>query len=307
MDWKTIEEKIVLDDQNKWDHKTIGKQLWVSPEGRLEVLNGDSRFYSLSDLATTQMCQKLGIPVDYYRRLPDQMKAIIANFDLERMKEASYLLRGKGEWVRAFLSAEYVAYNNAQIAETVQGLLGQAAVTVKSFVLEETHLYMKLVSEDIAIQESGLKAGIMIGNSEVGQGSVSVEPFVFRKACTNDLVVSQEKSFRHPHIHFTVSELNHRMAEGISNVFEVASSILDAFLRTREESIPDPVATIRRLAADRKLSQKFTDEVVSSYQIEPDPTRFGVINAFTQAAQHLAPLQRIETERFAGTLLAAKF
>jgi len=30
--------------------------------------------------------------------------------------------------------------------------------------------------------------------------------------------------------------------------------------------------------------------------------RFGVINAFTNAAQKLSPLQRIEMERFAGTL-----
>jgi len=33
--------------------------------------------------------------------------------------------------------------------------------------------------------------------------------------------------------------------------------------------------------------------------------RFGVINAFTNAAQKLGPLQRIEMERFAGTLLEA--
>jgi hypothetical protein len=31
----------------------------------------------------------------------------------------------------------------------------------------------------------------------------AVEPFVFRKPCTNDLIVSQEKSFRHAHIHLT--------------------------------------------------------------------------------------------------------
>jgi hypothetical protein len=33
--------------------------------------------------------------------------------------------------------------------------------------------------------------------------------------------------------------------------------------------------------------------------------RFGVINAFTNVAQKLGPLQRIEMERFAGTLLEA--
>ena len=36
--------------------------------------------------------------------------------------------------------------------------------------------------EDIVDRGAGLKAGIMIGNSEVGMGSVSVEPFVFRKS-----------------------------------------------------------------------------------------------------------------------------
>jgi len=37
--------------------------------------------------------------------------------------------------------------------------------------------------------------------------------------------------------------------------------------------------------------------------IEPKTNRFGMINAFTNAAQKLGPLHRIEMERFAGTLL----
>jgi hypothetical protein len=93
------------------------------------------------------------------------------------------------------------------------------------------------------------------------------------------------------------------MAEAVSEGFRVASEVLNAFLKTREEPIPDPVAAIRKIAEDRKFSQKLTDEVVSSYLIEPEPNRFGMINAFTNAAQKLGPLQRIEMERFAGTLL----
>jgi len=54
-------------------------------------------------------------------------------------------------------------------------------------------MFLKIISEDIVDRQAGLKAGIMIGNSEVGMGSVSVEPFVFRKPCTNDLIVSREK------------------------------------------------------------------------------------------------------------------
>jgi hypothetical protein len=307
MDWKTVSEKIVQDDQNKWDRKVSGQELRISGSGACELSNGDSegKTYSLSEVATSQMCQKLEIPVKYYRRLPDEMKATVANYDINRLNGHSYLLRGKGDWIRAFLSAEYVAYNNSEIAETVQGLLGQGALTMKSFVLEETHMFLKIISKEIWDVESGLKAGIMIGNSEVGMGSISVEPFVFRKPCTNDLIVSQETSFRHAHIHLTAYELTRRMAEAVSEGFRVASSVLDVFLKAREAPIQDPVETIRKIAEARKFSQRLADEVVSSYLVEPEANRFGVINAFTNSAQRLAPLQRIEMERFAGTLLEA--
>jgi hypothetical protein len=307
MDWKAVAEKIIQDDQNKWDRGVSGKELRVSSNGALEFSNGNgaANSYALSEVATSQMCQKLEIPVKYYRRLPDEMKATVANFDIGRLNGNSYLLRGKGAWIRAFLSAEYVAYNNSEIAQTAESLLRNAALSVKSFVLEETHMFLKIVSEDIHDLESGLKAGIMIGNSEVGMGSVSVEPFVFRKPCTNDLIVSQEKSFRHAHIHLTEYEMTRRMAEAVSGGFKVSSDLLDAFLKTREEPIEDPLETIRKIAEARQFSQKLTDEIVSSYSIEPERNRFGVINAFTNAAQKLGPLQRIEMERFAGTLLEA--
>ncbi len=122
--------------------------------------------------------------------------------------------------------------------------------------------------------------------------------------------MSKEQSFRHPHTRLTVDELRKGTALALSIAFKVASSALDQFLKTREELVPDPVETIRQLAEarklSRKLSRKFADEVASSYAAEPEPTRFGVINAFTRAAQKLGPLQRIEVERFAGTLLEAK-
>jgi len=67
----------------------------------------------------------------------------------------------------------------------------------------------------------------------------------------------------------------------------------------------DPVETICKIAESRQFSQKLTDEVVSSYLVEPELNLFGMINAFTDAAQRRTSLRRIEMERFAGTLLEA--
>jgi hypothetical protein len=307
MDWNEVATKIADDDRGKWDRKVSAKGLSITGHGELRYLNGAnvSECFPISELATGQLCERLSIPVTYYRRLSDDMQATVANYDFRRLTDHTFLLRGKNLMVRAFLSGEYVAYDNRQVAETVAELLQSDVIRIRAFVLEATHCYVKIVSDELVEPASGLKAGIMVGNSEVGMGSVSVEPFVFSKACTNDLVVTEEKSFRHAHIHLTTHELQRRMAEAIGDSFRLAASVLDAFLKTREEPIPDPVAAIRKLAEERKLTQKFTDEVVGRYAAEPEATRFGVINAFTAAAQTLAPLHRIEMERFAGALLTA--
>jgi hypothetical protein len=83
MDWTQVERQIVEDDRNKWDRNAPAKALRLADDGALE-LNGDrdrDRF-ALSELATAQMCQRLGSPVRYYRRLPRELHAAVANHDL---------------------------------------------------------------------------------------------------------------------------------------------------------------------------------------------------------------------------------
>jgi hypothetical protein len=93
------------------------------------------------------------------------------------------------------------------------------------------------------------------------------------------------------------------MAKVVSEGFRVSSDLLDAFLKTREGPIEHLVETIRKIADARQFSQKLTDADCASYLVEPEANRFGLINAFTNAAQKFGPLQRIEMERFVGTLL----
>lgn len=304
MEWAHVEERIAGDDRDKWDREAPATALRVPDVETLRVDDdGGCEQFQLSELATGQMCQRLGIPVRYYRRLPQKFRVELANYDLGRLNERKYLLRGRAGVVRAFLSSDYVPYANAEVADVVRDLFGRRELSIKSFVLEETHFYLKVISEEVTDPATGLKQGVMVGNSEVGLGSISVEPFVYRLRCTNDLVVTKGQSFRHPHTRLTVEELRKGTALAISIAFEVAGNVLDRFVKAHEEPVSDPVESIRQIAEAGKLSQKFAEEVVASYAGEPEPTRFGLINAFTRAAQKLKPLQRIEVERFAGTLL----
>lgn len=67
-----------------------------------------------------------------------------------------------------------------------------------------------MVGLEVVEKTCELKAGVMIGNSEVGTLPVSAEPVVYRQPCTNDLVVADEIAYRHRHIHVRATELASR-------------------------------------------------------------------------------------------------
>ncbi len=309
MDWSTIETKVAQDDQNKWDAKVWAGQLSMRSDGKLNLAsqNGNGGSFALTPLATQQLCLKLEIPVRYFRRLPEGMRAFLVNYELTCFDHRThFLLRGRGEKIRAFLSARYVTYNNAQVIEAVASLLREAPVQLRRFILDDSQMYLKIIGLETVEKSCGLRAGVMIGNSEVGLSPVTVEPFVFRQPCTNDLVVADEITYRHRHIHVRVSELASRLAEAIKQAFDAARSLSSVFRQSRDDIITGPVETIKRLGVQARLSEPFVDRVVESYDREPEPTLFGVINAFTRAAHELPPLARIDVERFAGRVLMGK-
>lgn len=259
---------------------------------------------SISTYTMNQLCNKLEIPTSYYKKIPHWLQSQCATHGFGNLPETDFLVRGKNDIVRALLSDSYVIYNNRQVADIVTSLLNKDdSVYIHRFHYSYRSMYVKVVSREL-VADDGLRAGIVIGNSEVGSASVSVEPFVFRLACTNDLVVTDDRSKRLPHIWFTHQELTRRLAEGVSTAFVGAADSMDRFLKAKDEPIMDPLETIKRLARERKMTEEFAKKVETSYLSEPQSNKYEIINAFTGAARTLQDHEtRMDIERFAGKLL----
>src|SRR5437868_6655213 len=75
--WPEVAARIAEDDRGKWDRKVPATQLWIGDNGELTAMNGGPApdAFTLSDLATSQLCERLGVPTIYYRLLPSDMKA----------------------------------------------------------------------------------------------------------------------------------------------------------------------------------------------------------------------------------------
>ena len=107
-------------------------------------------------------------------------------------RENSYMIRtmdyGAGRMARALLSDRYRRIDNMEIASAVFPLFaGSDQYEVVSSEVTENRLYLKIVNrrlEMAVVPGDIVQAGVMISNSEVGLGSVSVQPLVYRLVCT---------------------------------------------------------------------------------------------------------------------------
>src|SRR6185369_4700049 len=76
MDWKAVAEKIIQDDQNKWDRTVPARELRVGESGAIRLSGANGESFPLSEIAVNQLCGKLEIPAKCYRRLPGEMQAL---------------------------------------------------------------------------------------------------------------------------------------------------------------------------------------------------------------------------------------
>lgn len=154
----------------------------------------------VNSIAHQQLGTYAGIPAPYYRRMLEEHPQLLAhnvNEWLQR-KPAQRMLRTMDGTARAFLSNRYRRIDNMEIAEIVLPELQKLEGAVfESCQITETRMYIKVVNPRLQAEVSPgdiVQAGVIISNSEVGQGSVSIQPLVFRLVCSNGMVINDAQT-----------------------------------------------------------------------------------------------------------------
>ena len=184
----------------------------------LSLDRGDASF-GMTDLFHRQVGAALSIPAKYYDLMRKEKPALLAenvNSWLAE-KDANYMIRTMDGNARAFLSDRYRRIDNLEIASAVLPLFaGQPDIEIMSAEVTDSRLYLKIVNHrlEMACVGDRVQAGVIISNSEVGLGAVSVQPLVYTLACTNGMVISSMGE-RKTHVG--------RAAKGLEDSFEIYS------------------------------------------------------------------------------------
>lgn len=292
---------------------------------------GGTGRYGITALARRQLAEKLKIPQAYFERMRAEQPGLLdrnVNAWLSRDDGERQLLRTLDGQVRAVLSERYRRLDNHDLVEHVlPALQALPEARFESVELTETRLYLKVVSPRIQFEVAPgdvVQAGVVVSNSEVGCGMLSVQPLVFRLVCRNGLIAS-DKSLRKQHVGRALES-----EQGSSVVYKddtlqaddralflrvrdtVASAVSEATLRsvgeklrrTREIGISaDPVRSVEVLAQRHALSEGERSGVLRALIEGGDLTGYGLVNAVTRHAQDADDYDRAtELESLGGRL-----
>ena len=191
---------------SKADYIAPAPAMGFSPDARTfaiyrPVERGGWLEFGMTDLFHRQVGTALGIPAKYYEAMQkEKPQLLVENVNTWLNDKAqSYMVRTLDydgtQTARAFLSERYRRIDNLDVASAVLPMFaGKEGMEVASCAVTESRLYLKIVNHRLereVVPGDVVQAGILISNSEVGLGAVTVQPLIYRLVCSNGMIVSE--------------------------------------------------------------------------------------------------------------------
>ena len=302
-----VEPEVVLCENGKeiWNQKLIlGK-------------NGASEVMGINELGHKQLSSRLGIPRAYYQRLREGYPQLLANNinEIAHNEPQKLLVRSLKQNARAFLSDRYRTIDNYDLMNAILPVLTDASqigteLVVDSCEVTEKRMYIKIlfpkVQGEIKVNDP-VQAGLVISNSEVGDGSLKVERLLYILRCKNGMILPASLRKYHAGRRQEFAELDSavevysdrtKQLDDMALFSKVADVVkaafnLEEFQRQIEEfqhttknlvTVP-PIEFIEVTAKKFGLAENEKTNTLKHFLQFGDLSQYGLCNAITSTAQ----------------------
>lgn len=322
--FKKILEEIHKETFLKRDFELSMNHLRMDGEGRLFSIDKQgNRGSLLTDFAMTQLFNKMDMPVRYMKKLLEVSPELVAEqFNLwasRQPDDRKVLIRGKklgSEFlVRGVLSDRYTIVDNKDVLESLVEITDEMPdFDVISVYHDDKKLHVRIafpdLSESFGTSVEGkddiIRVGIDIVNSEVGYSSLVVAPITYRLVCTNGLKLwkREAEAFRQRHVYLGREEMMEMLKVSLDRSLEKGKELIEGMRKSREVKVENPYHFIDNMVLQFNLSKKMGDRIKEAFEIEPERNMFGIVNAFTRAAQKVNSHDgRLQLETIASEIM----
>ena len=303
--------------------------------------------------AHQQVAAYTDIPRGYYERLKQEnpvllarnvnhgfhhareMEVLQARREGKQVRPAARLVRTHRGIARAFLSSRYRILDSYDMLDTVLPVLLDKKFEVVSSEMTEKRVYIKAVTKRVQGEVKRgdvVQFGLVISSSDVGAGSIRIEPLIYRLVCLNGAIM--DSAIRKFHIGKDIAEENVRelLTDETRELSDAAfwAQVRDVVLGSMSPEIFQAEVDKLRIAANEPIknfdlprvvelttkaigisNSKYNQNSIVNYLANGADgaglTKWGLMNAVTWAAQqeHLEGKydESVEMERAATKLL----
>ena len=335
---ENLVSELLRQAQSKRDFLTPANLLHFTCDGLAPALEinmpEEPVSFPLRDTGHQQLAERLEIPKVYYDRMREEapwlLEENVATW-LSR-SEKQYLVRTLDGHARAVLSDRYRVLDNDDLANVALPVLVENGFEIVSAEITERKFYLKAVSARIQAEVKPgdvVQAGIVISNSEIGQGTLKIEPLLYFLVCSNGLIMP-EASMRRQHVGRYIGELESaehyyqhetRRADDVAfwlKVRDVLSGMLrepafTAYLAKLQGAAAqpiagDPIEVVEVTAKRYRLSDPEKNSVLrhflGGHNGQQELTKYGLMQAVTRASQDADDYDRAsELEQLGGQII----
>lgn len=293
--------------------------------------------FKIDGWAASQVATYTDIPKQYFDRISKENPNLLAksiNHGLSFGKnDEKRLVRTIDGDVRGFLSNRYRMLDSYDLMETVLPTLLDKGFEVMSSEITDKRLYLKAATAKVEGEVKPgdvVRYGVMISNSDVGAGSLKIEPFLTRLVCMNGML--GESSFKRAHLGGArledhVQELLTDSTRALNDKAFFATvrdyllatmqpKIFEAEMNKIRLSVNEPIRNVSDLDQVVELSMTATGvrgegvkkgilAALATGNEGAGLTKWGLVNSFTRAAQaeELDYETATDLERAGGAIL----
>lgn len=334
------------------ERQQLSKKDYVAPQGALVAAVNQNEVglagitaapLPITSYAHGQLSAHLDIPKKYYERMRAEDPTLLAhniNTWLQKDGGNRRMIRTLDGKVRGVMSSKFRPLDNFDLAEVVLPGLQSLDAQIMSCELTETRMYIKAIlpklSDELPIGqawgvghnrvEGKICSAITVRNSEIGAGTLAIEPGIFTPFCTN-LAGMELSSMKKYHVgrsfdvdgSYEIFRDETRVADDRAffmkvrdivsvafniDTFKVAVAVARRAALTKIDSkdLPKVVeVTVKRLA----LPERSAGTILGHLSAGGDLTQWGLSSAITRTANDLEDYEEAtDFERAGGKVLA---
>ncbi|MGW2654431.1 DUF932 domain-containing protein [Streptomyces sp. NPDC001478] len=341
------------------DLRMEGGMLRIAGDPVAITANGVGRPDALllpTEIFDEQAGAKLGIPVGYLKKTRRQQIGLydaningwLASEPSRKFMVRTFQDRSDGTGVaRALMSDKYKAMDNFDVLVAALDGIRQTGhpVEVTGCDLSDRKMYVRIEAPKVAVAARELlknyrspfsgqtgaelpevHAGLVITNSEVGYGAVSIAPRAVFRVCNNGMTMEKD-TMKAVHVGARLEEgtIDWSLATQTKELELITSKTADAvahflshnYMETLIErvteraatEITDPGTTVREVTKQLSIPDETADAILRHFIKGGQTTAGGVMQAFTSVAQTIADADAahvLETKALEALTLAAR-